>query len=154
MGTYQSQGQMDCGWSHDVLLGRLPAVDHGGDVLGGGDSLLRGRARRLVRPGIGHVPDGKQVRVRGVSELHRRLHADEAVLGVDQGLGRGRRQGREELCVGRLAGGLNHEVDRERPAILEGDLDRLAVATGGISPWGYLDTRAANESVGQSATRR
>lgn len=142
------------GWPHDVLLGRLPAVDHGSDVLGGGDSLLRGRTRGLVRPGIGHVPDSKQVRVRGIGELHRRLHTDEAVLGVDQGIGRGRRQGREELCVGRLAGGLDHEVGRERPAILEGDLDRVAVSTDGITTWRNLDTRAANKSVGQSATRR
>lgn len=155
--TYQSEGEMDRGRPHDNRLGRRPAVDQGGDVAGGGHGLLGGGPRRLVRARVGHVADGKQVWVRRVRELHRGPDPDEAVAGVDQLGPRGRRrrrQGGEELGVGRLARGLDHEVGRERPAVVEGDLDArcIRVSAEGVATGGDLDTSAADEAVCRSAT--
>lgn len=137
--------------SDDILLRRLPALNHRRNILRRGRRLRTSRPRGLVRPGVGHVANRVEVGKRRVGELHCWLDADEAVLWVEQrALGRRRLQALEQVGVGRLARGYHDEVCAERSPVLQGDGDGLASAADGVAVLGNADAGTADEAVALS----
>lgn len=104
-----------------------------------------------MRSRVCNVTHGVEMGIGRVSKLHCRLHADEAVVGVDEGVLRGGLQAVEELGIGRLSRSCDHKVGGEGTPILQFDLNGGTRAAEGVTIRGKLDSRAAHEAMTMSA---
>ena len=144
---------MDARRRDDQRLGGFLARQEGGDILRHHGGLGHAGPGRLVRPRVGDVADGEEVRVLGVSELQGRADADEAVGRVREGLSvrGGGFQRAQELVVRDLARGDDGEVGRDAAPVPEGDGESLAVRgepLGRYGDAGYPQPIARREQCG------
>lgn len=143
-GTYQSQGQVNASRPNGNLLTRRPAFNHSRNVLRRRRRLCRSRTGCLVRARVRHIAHREEVRVRRVCELHGGLHADEAILWVEEWCLCG--EALEELGIGRLACGLDDKVGGQSATVLQAYFDGRAGTANGVTTAGNVDARAANKS--------
>lgn len=125
--TYQSQRNMNRRRERRERLLRLLPLNHRLDILRHGRGLGTAGSCGLAQASISDIAQRKEVRVLRVLELHGGTDTNEAVVRVDERIGRRSGESLDQVVVGFLASGKDDELGCEFGAIVQLDGEGRAV---------------------------